>query len=116
MSIHISNELLALHEQLLRAQLNVIKQLRKAAGYDEAKPKEKGMSQVSMVYDILDSASRPMHVSAIIDAVEKKFQVRLDRESIVSALSKRVKRQDRFIKTGPNTFYLIDRDEGGGRR
>jgi len=116
MSVHVSEELLKLHEQLLRAQLNVVKQLRKAAGYNEAEPKEKGMSQVAMVYDILDSVNRPMHVSTIIDAVERKFQVRLDRESIVSALSKRVKRQDRFIKTGPNTFYLIDRDEGGGRR
>ncbi len=116
MVAHISEEILTLYEHLLRAQINVIRQLRKAAGYDETKPKEKGMSQVSMVYDVLSSSSRPMHVTSIIEAVEKRFQVRLDRESIVSALTKRVKRQDRFIKTGPNTFYLIDRDEGGGRR
>ena len=33
--------------------------------------------------------------------------VDLDRESVVSAISKRVARHDRFIRTGPNTFALI---------
>ena len=115
MSLHISEEILTLYEHLLRAQLNVVKQLRRAAGYDEEKPKEKSMSHVQMAYDILCSSNHPMHVDSIIDAVEKRFQIQLDKESLVSALSKRVKRQDRFSKTAPNTFYLIDEDEGGGR-
>ena len=46
----------------------------------------------------------------------QKFQRQLDKESIVSALTKRVKRQDRFIKTAPNTFALIAREMAGGRR
>jgi hypothetical protein len=38
--------------------------------------------------------------------VQDEFELTLDRESIVSALSKRVVRQDRFIRTGKNTFAL----------
>ncbi len=115
MSLHISEEILTLYEHLLRAQLNVIKQLRRASGYEEEKSKEKGMSQIQMAYDILCSSNHPMHVDSIIDAAEKRFQIQLDKESLVSALSKRVKRQDRFTKPAPNTFFLIDQDEGGNR-
>lgn len=114
MSMKISEELLSLYEHLLRAQINVIRQLRKESGYDEKVKEEKGMSQVSMAYDILCSSAHPMHIDSIIRAIEQRFQTKIDKESIVSALTKRVKRQDRFIKTGPNTFYLIHQDQKGG--
>jgi hypothetical protein len=113
----ISEELLTLVEALLRAQLNTIRQLRKAAGLKEREaPREKRMSQMDMVYDILLAAERPMHVDAILAAVKKRFGVQLDKESVVSALAKRVKRHDRFIKTGPNTFSLLTQEVGGGDR
>jgi len=116
MSTIVSKELLDLFESLLRAQLNTIRQLRKAAGMEEKPTKEKRMSQMDMVYDILLRAQRPMHVDAIIAQAKRLFDVQLDKESVVSALSKRVKRQDRFIKTAPNTFALISEDAEGGRR
>lgn len=113
----ISEELLTLYEALLRAQLNTIRQLRKAAGLEEREePREPRMSQMEMIYDILLAAGRPMHVDAILVAVKKRFGVELDKESVVSALAKRVKRQDRFLKTGPNTFALISQPLGGGER
>lgn len=34
------------------------------------------------------------------------FGVKLERESLVSALSKKVMKKDRFIRTGKNTFAL----------
>jgi hypothetical protein len=57
-----------------------------------------------------------MHIDAIVEQAQKQFQRHIDKESIVSALTKRVKRQDRFLKTAPNTFGLIARDGEGGRR
>jgi DNA-directed RNA polymerase delta subunit len=109
MELRILEELLNLHESLFRAQLNVIKQFRKKLGLREMeKPKEKRMSHMDMVYSILQEAQRPMHVDDIIKAAEKKFNVHMDKESVVSALLKRIKRHDRFIKTGPNTYALID--------
>lgn len=114
METNFSEELLNLHESLLRAQLNVVRQIRKEAGLQELdEPKEKRMSQMDMVYDILNQTQKPTHVNDIIAIAKDKFDVELDKESIVSALAKRVKRQDRFIKIAPNTFALIAQDLGG---
>ena len=112
MATKISEELLNLHESLLRAQLNVIRQYRKESRLENSDaPADKGMSQMDIVYDILSESQRPIHVDDIIDIAEKRFDKKFDKESIVSALSKRVSRQDRFIKTAPNTFFLISKGQ-----
>ena len=117
MANKISDELLTLFESLFRAQLNTVKQLRKATGFAEPEtPKEKRMSQMDVVFDILTVAGHPMHIQDILAAIEKRFGKKLDRESLVSALAKRVIRKDRFMKTAPNTFALITQDLGGGQR
>ena len=74
------------------------------------------MSHVDIVYDILTAAQRPMHIDDIIAQAQRRFAIQLDKESIVSALTKRVKRQDRFIKTAPNTFALLAKNLEGGRQ
>lgn len=117
MSIKESEEfILNLFESMLRAQLNALKQARKSLGLagDKAS-KEQRMSHVDMVYDILVRAHRPMHVEDLIVEMGKRFGVKVDKDSLVSALSKRIQRQDRFQKTAPNTFALITPDvaEGG---
>jgi hypothetical protein len=94
----------------LEAQLRAVRRLR--AGAEPEKPRTRRKSQVDMVYDILIEAGRPLHVAEIIKRVEKAHGVRLDRESIVSALSKKVLRKDRFVRTDRNTFALR---EGEGR-
>ena len=116
MESNITEELLNLHESFLRAQLNVVRQLRKEAGLQEPDESQKSMSQMDIVYDILNHAQRPMHVNDIIAIAKDRFNQDLDKESVVSALAKRVKRQDRFIKTAPNTFALIAQDPGGARK
>ena len=64
------------------------------------------MSHISMVYDILHRAAQPLHISQIIERVQHLHGLRLDRESIVSALVKKVQRGDRFLRTGKNIFAL----------
>ena len=115
MAKEIYKELLDLFEALLRTQLNTIRQLRKEAGMEEKPQKEKRKSQVDIVYDILKARQQPMHIDVIIAQAKKLYNIELDKESIVSALSKRIKRQDRFIKTAPNTFALISQEPEGGR-
>jgi hypothetical protein len=61
---------------------------------------------MSMVEDILAEAAQPLHISAIIERAKSRFGQSLDRESLVSALTKRVKRKDRFVRSAPNTFGL----------
>jgi hypothetical protein len=88
----------------LEAQVKVLQKLR---GSSEArKLPEKSMSQLSIVLNILTRSGRPLHVSEIIAEAEEMFGVRLERESLVSALSKKVMKGDRFVRTGRNTFAL----------
>ena len=91
-------------EVSLEAQLKAIKRLR--SGQVEEKPPRQGISQVDMVYNILKQASKPLHISEIIDRVEKVHGQRLDRESIVSSLVKKVRQGKRFVRTDRNVFGL----------
>jgi hypothetical protein len=95
-------------EVSLEAQLKAVKRLR--AGPEEPKPARKGMSQIDMAYDVLRRAGRPLHVSEIIERVEQVHGRKLERESIVSSLVKKVTRGDRFVRTDKNVFGL----KGGG--
>ena len=110
MSNNLRDDLIDVLEAVSRAQLNTLRRLRRSprpvAALAGAKL-AKSMSQIDMAYDILRSAGRPLHVSDIIALVAKRHGVVLDRESIVSALAKRVARKDRFVRTGPNVFSVL---------
>lgn len=71
------------------------------------KPKRRGRSHIDMTFDILTAAGTPLHASEIIARVSATFGVNIDSESLVSALSKRVARKDRFTRTARNTFALL---------
>jgi DNA-directed RNA polymerase delta subunit len=90
----------------MEAQLRAIRRLRQGQ-VEEAQPRpKKGRSQIDMAYDILKRARAPLHVSEIIDRIQTQFGVVVDRESLVSSLSKKVARQDRFLRPEKNTFSL----------
>jgi hypothetical protein len=59
-----------------------------------------------MVHEVLRRAGKPLHVTEIIERVEKLHGLRLERESIVSTLVKKVNRGDRFVRTDRNVFGL----------
>ncbi len=100
----IESAVLGAFEVALDAQLKAIKRLRAEPA---AKPTAKqSMSQIDMVFDILQRAGQPLHVTEIIDRVEKFHHHRLERESIVSALVKKIRRNERFVRTGKNIFAL----------
>lgn len=91
-------------EVSLDAQLRAVRKLRK--GDAEVIPEKRGRSQVDMAFDILSSAQLPMHVTKIIEKIRQRFDQQVDRESLVSALTKRVARGDRFLRTDKNTFAV----------
>ena len=91
-------------EIALDAQLRAI---RRAKGKESAEPKDKrSTSQIDMVYDVLLRAAEPLHISEILDRVEELHGRRLDRESVVSSLVKKIARGDRFVRTDKNVFAL----------
>ena len=96
--------ILRIFEVSLEAQLRAIRRLQ--SGSTEEKTKKQGASQIDMVYDVLRRAGKPLHVTEIIERVENIHGKRLDRESIVSTLVKKVRRGDRFVHTGKNVFAL----------
>jgi hypothetical protein len=106
MNDDIRDVVLSAFEASLEAQLRAIRRLRQDQT-EEAQPRpSKGRSQVDMAYDILKRVRTPLHVSEIIDRIQTQFGVAVDRESLVSSLSKKVARQDRFLRPEKNTFSL----------
>ena len=98
-----------LQEELLKAQLSVIRGYVRGGdvGRKErsASPSQR-KSQMSMITDILSVAGMPLHVSEIIRRAAQQYGTKLDRESMVSALTKKVKKGVGFVRTGPNIFAL----------
>jgi hypothetical protein len=97
-------------EASLQAQLTAVRRLRKAAGGGtspaQSPRRRESRSQISIVFDILEAAGQPLHITEIIEVAHKRFGQPLDRESLVSALTKRLARDDRFTRPAPNTFAL----------
>jgi DNA-directed RNA polymerase delta subunit len=93
-------------EASLDAQLRAVRRLRNQSDETESRRQRKSMSQVDMAFDILTRARGPVHVSEIIGSIQKHFGVSVDRESLVSSLSKKVARKDRFLRPEKNTFSL----------
>lgn len=93
-------------EASLEAQLRAVRRLRQGPPPDPRPRSPKGRSQVDMAFDVLKKARAPLHVSLILERVRDQFGVAVDRESLVSALTKKVARNDRFLRTEKNTFTL----------
>jgi hypothetical protein len=102
----IKDAILETIEASLDAQLRAVRRLRKG-GEEPAKPhRRRSMSQIDMAYDVLKMARSPLHVTELLAQIKARFGVSVDRESIVSSLTKKVNRGDRFVRTGKNTFGL----------
>src|SRR5437016_14499100 len=93
-------------ETSLDAQLRAVRRLRKGAPAAAGPRRRKGLSQVDMAFDILKKARSPLHVSQILDRIQTHFDVTVDRESLVSSLTKKVARGDRFLRPEKNTFSV----------
>ena len=111
---NLRDDLIDILEAVSKAQLRTLRRLRRSTRKQipmgEAKSM-RSMSHIDMAYDILHRAGRPMHISEIMGLVAKSHGVTLDRESIVSAITKRVARKDRFMRTGPNMFSALPETE-----
>lgn len=93
-------------EASLDAQLRAVRRLRHGEAPGTAPRRRKGRSQVDMAYDVLKKARGPLHIAEILARIGAGFGVTVDRESLVSSLSKKVARGDRFVRTAKNTFGL----------
>lgn len=97
---------LSFYESLFSAQLRTIRQLKSPKIRKAKRADGKSMSNIDMAIDILRRGQRPLHISEIIAQVKTKHGVALDRESLVSALVKKVQRHQGLSRTAPNTFEI----------
>jgi hypothetical protein len=102
----LKDTILSLFEAFLEAQLRAVRRLRQGSPDTPEPRRRKGMSQVDMAFDILKKARAPLHISDILQRIQTQFHVTVDRESLVSSLTKKVARGDRFLRPEKNTFAL----------
>ena len=96
------------HKEVAQAKLKIIERLQG----QKRKQSNKRTSNIDIVRNVLRHAGHPLHVSQIIEMANEQYQVQLARDSIVSAILKKVNAGQTFIRTAPNTFALKSYQEG----
>ncbi len=95
-------QFLLYEKEVVQSKLKVIERFQQ-----QGKSKSsKRMSNIQIAEDILNSAGHPLHISDIIRLAEQRYQIKLHRDSIVSAILKKINADQTFIRTAPNTFAL----------
>ena len=89
-------------KEVAQATLKIISQFQQE--YSERRHKR--TSNIDIAFDVLRSAGRPLHVSEIIHLAKQNYDVQFNRDSIVSALIKKVNAGQGVVRTAPNTFAL----------
>jgi len=89
-------------KEVTESKLRVIERFQKG---DKARPKKR-TSKIEIARNVLYDAGKPLHVTEIVRLAKQVSNVDLDRDSIVSAILKKVKVGNTFIRTAPNTFAL----------
>lgn len=89
-------------KELAASKLKVIEQFQKGGRTKSIKR----TSKIEIARNVLNDAGKPLHVTEIVQLAKKTYDVLLDRDSIVSAILKKVKAGKTFIRTAPNTFAL----------
>ena len=103
----VRDAVLTAFESCLEAQLRAIRTLHR----EPAAPppsRKRSRSQPDMAYDILVDAGHPRHITGLIEHIRLRFGIAIERESLVSSLTKKVLRRDRFARVGKNTFGLLE--------
>ena len=105
-------EMLDALETMLEAQLRAVRSLRdgkrrRPTGGEAGSRK----SNMSVIEDLLLAANEPLHITEIIARAKRDHGRALKRESIVSALTKKVLDRQTFERTGPNVFGLLAKAE-----
>ena len=107
------DELLIVLEKSVEGQLRAIRNLRRAGTRPERQSR-KGKYNISIVEDILKAHGGPLHINEILQKAAERYGKKLSRESMVSALTKKILDEQTFCRVARNTFDLRER-QGGPR-
>jgi len=104
------DQLLDVLETAAHSQLRALRALRPATRRRGRPPGQKGKSNIAIVEDLLKAAHGPLHIQDLLAQAQHRFRRKLSRESLVSALTKKVLDGQTFVRTAPNTFDLAHRE------
>jgi len=100
---------LSVMEAMLKAGLRSVREQLSSMGKEErGGSRKERKSNTKIVEDILRDAGHPLHIDEIIRIAGESRGVELHRESIVSALSKKLLEGKVFRRTGRNEFALLE--------
>jgi hypothetical protein len=99
------------NKEIAEAKLKIIERFQKQGRTKS----DKRTSNINIAQHVLRNAGKPLHVSEIIELAKKDYNVQLDRDSIVSAILKKVNAGQMFIRTAPNTFAVAKEAPGSAR-
>ena len=105
-------DVLEILHRCLEGQMKALRSLRRGAPGEKRRGPRGKRSNMALVEDILRSAQGPLHVEQIIQIAQTRFHRALSRESLVSALTKKVLDENVFCRVDRNTFDLIQRHRG----
>jgi len=95
-------EYLKFQKEVAESRIKIIERFQKGV---EAGP-VKRTSKIDVARNVLYDAGKPLHVTEIVRLAKRDYHMALERDSIVSAILKKVKAGQTFIRTAPNTFAL----------
>jgi predicted transcriptional regulator len=103
------DDLIDILETTTLAQLRALRAFRRSEHRKTSPSEPKRKSNMDIIYDLLLAAKGPLHINDIIQRAKENYHRQLHRESLVSALTKKVLDQNTFTRTAPNTFDLLKR-------
>jgi hypothetical protein len=101
-------DLLDILEETTHARLRAIRLLR---GSKRGRPKGPAnpQSNIDIVIEILKRENGPLHLDEILRRAQQLHHRSIRRESLISALTKKVLDHHTFTRTAPSTFDLLHR-------
>jgi hypothetical protein len=93
---------LQFQKEVAQATIKVVERFQEPG----REPSKKRTSNIDVVLDVLQAAGRPLHVTEIIELAKQGPGIELSRDSIVSALLKKVHAGQGVVRTAPNTFAM----------
>jgi len=93
---------LEFQKEVAQSKLKIIEQWQQG---DQPKVRKR-TSKIDIAHNVLNDAGKPLHVTEIVRLAKEAYDVQLERDSIVSAMLKKVNAGQTFIRTAPNTFAL----------
>lgn len=95
---------LDLVEGLAKSTLDIVNKFRNDMPVGNSRSKR--TYKFEYVESILRNAGRPLHVNEIIEIAKRDYKATISKDSLSSAISKKIRAGSNIVRTAPNTFQI----------